>query len=73
MSDKEKVVNRLLDEHDKCIDEGFGSAVEFKKLLNYEQGEGGTVEILFEEICENCGKELGEEIHTFKYVGRREV
>lgn len=62
-----------MSKHEECIEEGFNSSVEFKKLLNYEQGDGGIVEILFEEVCQNCGKKIGEEIQTFKYIGRREV
>lgn len=73
MNDKEEVVERLLDEHNKCIETGFSSSVEFKKLLSYEQGDGGEVEILFEDICQECGKNIGKEIQVFKYVNTMEV
>ena len=59
-------------EHNKnCIEEGFNSSIEFKRLLNYEQGEGGIAEILFEEVCESCGVVIGKEIQTFKYQNTR--
>ena len=59
--------------HEECEKKGWSGSVEFKKMLDYEQGDNGFVNILFEEVCQECGEKVGEEIQHFKYSHSKEV
>lgn len=51
--------------HKECITNGFSSSVEFVKLI--EVSHEDEVKILFKDMCQECGKEIGREVQRFKY------
>lgn len=57
--------------HKDCVLNGFTSSVEFVKLLEIRQED--EVKILFRDVCQSCGKEIGREIQRFKHDYTEEV
>ena len=59
--------------HEDCItkEQGFSSSVEFVKLI--EVSHEDEVKILFKDICQECGEEIGREIQRFRYDSTEDV
>ena len=53
----------------KCKHEN--SMLEMEQIIDYSTED--FVELLFKDICSDCGKLLGKEIQTFKFVSSKEV
>lgn len=59
-------------DHKDCISkDGFSSSIEFVKLLEVSQED--EVRVLFKEICQDCGNEIGGEVQRFKYDYTEEI
>lgn len=53
----------------KCEHES--SSIEYVREIDYDCMD--HIDILVKDVCNQCGKELGREIHRFKYAYNYEI